>query len=73
MIMRPKLSAHPGVDLRLELTFRDYLTRRMDKPRFANARSVRNALEQARFRQANRLVAAAGPVGKDDLVCEGSE
>jgi probable Rubsico expression protein CbbX len=48
--------------------FRDYLTRRMTQPRFANARSVRNALERARLRQANRLVAAKGPVTKDDLV-----
>ena len=35
--------------------FRDYLARRMTQPRFANARSVRNALERARLRHANRL------------------
>ena len=34
---------------------RDYLARRMSQPRFANARSVRNALDRARLRQANRL------------------
>jgi len=39
------------------LTFREYLTRRMQQPRFANARSVRNALERARLRHANRLLA----------------
>jgi probable Rubsico expression protein CbbX len=38
-------------------TFRDYLSLTMAKPRFANARSVRNALEAARFRHARRLVA----------------
>jgi probable Rubsico expression protein CbbX len=48
--------------------FRDYLVRRMSQPRFANARSVRNALERARLRQASRLVAAAGPLSKDDLI-----
>jgi glycerol-3-phosphate dehydrogenase len=48
--------------------FRDYLARRMSRPRFANARSVRNALERARLRQANRLVAAAGTLAKDDLM-----
>jgi probable Rubsico expression protein CbbX len=48
--------------------FRDYLARRMAQPRFANARSVRNALERARLRQANRLVASAGVLGKDDLM-----
>jgi probable Rubsico expression protein CbbX len=35
---------------------RDYLARRMHRPRFANARSVRNAVEQARLRQARRLM-----------------
>ena len=48
--------------------FRDYLTRRMAQPRFANARSVRNALERARLRQASRLVAAGGTLTKDDLM-----
>jgi len=40
-----------------ETAFRDYLERRMQQPRFANARSVRNALERARLRQAARIVA----------------
>jgi probable Rubsico expression protein CbbX len=38
---------------------RDYLQRRMARPRFANARSVRNAVERARLRQARRLVDGA--------------
>ena len=48
--------------------FREYLDRRMTQPRFANARSVRNAIDRMRLRQANRLVAAGALVGKDDLV-----
>jgi probable Rubsico expression protein CbbX len=48
--------------------FREYLERRMTQPRFANARSVRNALERARLRHASRLTSAPGPVGKDDLM-----
>jgi probable Rubsico expression protein CbbX len=36
---------------------RDYIVRRMEQPRFANARSIRNALDRARLRQANRLFA----------------
>jgi probable Rubsico expression protein CbbX len=40
-----------------EAAFRDYLERRMKQPRFANGRSVRNALERARLRQATRIVA----------------
>ena len=35
--------------------FADYLERRRAQPHFANARSVRNALERARLRQASRL------------------
>ena len=37
--------------------FRDYIGRRMQQPRFSNARSMRNALDRARLRQANRLFA----------------
>jgi probable Rubsico expression protein CbbX len=48
--------------------FRELLEKRMSMPRFANARSVRNALERCRLRQAGRLVAAGGTVGRDDLV-----
>jgi probable Rubsico expression protein CbbX len=35
--------------------FEQYLGRRLQQPHFANARSVRNALERARLRQASRL------------------
>jgi len=35
--------------------FVEYLDRRLRQPQFANARSVRNALERARLRQASRL------------------
>jgi probable Rubsico expression protein CbbX len=35
--------------------FNDYLARRIRQPHFANARSVRNALDRARLRQASRL------------------
>ncbi|MBO0819232.1 MAG: CbbX protein [Nocardiopsaceae bacterium] len=48
--------------------FREYLDRRMNQPRFANARSVRNALERARLRHASRLATGTGEVGKDDLM-----
>jgi len=37
--------------------FADYLARRQAQPHFANARSVRNALDRARLRQASRLFA----------------
>jgi probable Rubsico expression protein CbbX len=37
--------------------FEEYLVRRIPQPHFANARSVRNALDRARLRQASRLFA----------------
>ncbi|MFN2496555.1 MAG: CbbX protein [Pseudonocardiaceae bacterium] len=50
-----------------EQTFRDYLKRRKEQPRFANARSVRNAIERARLRHASRMMKSDRPVGKDEL------
>ncbi|HLI40212.1 MAG TPA: hypothetical protein VKV35_01000 [Streptosporangiaceae bacterium] len=50
-------------------TFRDYLARRASQPSFANARSVRNAVERARLRHASRLFdSAAASLGRDDLM-----
>jgi probable Rubsico expression protein CbbX len=49
--------------------FAEYLDRRLRQPRFANARSVRNALERCRLRQANRLVGGVdGTVSLLDLM-----
>ncbi len=51
-----------------EKAFGEYLGRRIGQPRFANARSVRNALERARLRQASRVVADQAKVSKADLM-----
>lgn len=48
--------------------FKAYLEKRMQMPRFSNARSVRNAIDRARLRQANRLFAKGGRVSKVDLM-----
>ena len=48
--------------------FADYITRRMALPHFANARSVRNALDRARLRHASRLLSTTGPIGDDALM-----
>jgi probable Rubsico expression protein CbbX len=48
--------------------FTEYVTLRMNQPRFANARSIRNAIDRMRLRQARRLVAAGGLIGRDDLI-----
>jgi probable Rubsico expression protein CbbX len=48
--------------------FADYLGLRLKQPHFANARSVRNALDRARLRQASRLFAERDrALTKDDL------
>lgn len=47
----------------------DYIRVRMQKPLFANARSIRNALDRARMRQANRIFETnSGMLTKSDLV-----
>ena len=52
-----------------ERAFADYIARRRSQPNFANARSIRNALDRARLRQANRLVARRGStLSRDDLM-----
>jgi len=52
-----------------EKAFFKYITIRMTMEHFANARSVRNALDRARLRQANRLFAnASKSLSKSDLM-----
>jgi probable Rubsico expression protein CbbX len=46
----------------------EYIILRMQQPHFANARSIRNALDRARLRQANRLFAAGGTVDRNQLM-----
>ena len=45
---------------RREAALREYIERRQTQPHFANARSIRNALDRARLRQASRLFAQRG-------------
>jgi len=47
----------------------EFIPLRMQQPHFANARSIRNALDRARLRQANRLFAQNGAqLSRDDLM-----
>jgi hypothetical protein len=48
--------------------FREYIELRMHQPRFANARSMRNAIDRLRLRQARRLVTAGGQISRADLI-----
>jgi probable Rubsico expression protein CbbX len=45
----------------------EYIAARKRQPLFANARSIRNALDRARLRQANRMFAGAQPVAAKEL------
>ena len=47
--------------------FARYLERRMARPHFANARSVRNALDRARLRHASRVFARLGAADREAL------
>ena len=46
---------------------REYIPLRRQQPNFANARSMRNAFDRARLRQAMRLVQIAGAIGAPEL------
>ncbi|NJO32023.1 MAG: hypothetical protein HC869_01720 [Rhodospirillales bacterium] len=46
----------------------NYIARRRQQPHFANARSIRNALDRARLHQANRLFESSnGPIDATTL------
>jgi len=47
--------------------FAEYLTLRIQQPHFANARSVRNALDRIKLRQANRLLRQGGSIAREEL------
>jgi probable Rubsico expression protein CbbX len=51
-----------------EVAFQEYIERRRLRPHFANARSMRNAIDRARLRQASRLLAQGGTVTRNNLV-----
>jgi len=52
-----------------EAAFAEYIERRRAQPNFANARSIRNALDRVRLRQANRLFERRGvPLTREDLM-----
>jgi probable Rubsico expression protein CbbX len=47
------------------IALRDYIALRKTQPHFANARSIRNALDRARLRQANRIFELASQPGHE--------
>ena len=59
---------HYQLSSEAERAFRAYIVRRMAQPHFANARSVRNALDRMRLRHANRLLQQSEALTKEHLV-----
>jgi len=51
------------------IIFEDYIERRRNLPFFANARSIRNAIDRIRLRHANRLFSRKSErLSRDDLM-----
>jgi hypothetical protein len=48
-------------------TFGEYLARRLRQPHFSNARSVRNAIDRLRLRQATRILEQGGIIPFHEL------
>ncbi len=48
--------------------FVEYLERRTAQPQFAHARSVRNAIDRIRLRQASRLLGLGRPLSREELM-----
>ena len=55
-------------DAQAEAAFARYVQLRRAQPHFANGRSIRNALDRIRLRQATRLFASNTALGRDELV-----
>jgi probable Rubsico expression protein CbbX len=64
MLERMQYRLSPAADAALG----EYIELRKQQPHFANARSIRNALDRARLRQASRLFARGRILEVDDLV-----
>jgi probable Rubsico expression protein CbbX len=57
-----------SLDSESRLAFSEYLELRMNQPHFANARSVRNAIDRMKLRQASRVVEQGGCIAKHELM-----
>jgi probable Rubsico expression protein CbbX len=63
MVMQQKYA----LDDASRAAFQEYLHHRVHQPHFSNARSVRNALDRFKLRQANRLIQQGGVVAAEEL------
>ncbi|HEX8156168.1 MAG TPA: CbbX protein [Solirubrobacteraceae bacterium] len=56
------------LDEEAQEAFKEYIERRVERPRFAHGRSIRNAIDRARMRQAGRLYERRDDLSREDLV-----
>jgi probable Rubsico expression protein CbbX len=56
------------LDEEAQAAFKEYIERRVERPRFAHGRSIRNAIDRARMRQAGRLYERRDKLTREDLV-----
>ena len=64
----PYYNALQAFDEQALAAMREYIKHRITQPHFANARSIRNALDRARLRQANRLFAEGTVIIAQELM-----
>jgi probable Rubsico expression protein CbbX len=57
-----------ALDTEARHAFTEYLEQRVKQPLFANARSIRNAIDRMKLRQASRLIECGGCIPKDELM-----
>jgi probable Rubsico expression protein CbbX len=57
-----------SLDSESRQAFAEYLGLRMNQPQFANARSVRNAIDRMKLRQASRVVEQGGCIAREELM-----
>jgi probable Rubsico expression protein CbbX len=58
---------HYAFDAEAREAFAQYLALRIQQPHFANARSVRNAIDRIKLRHANRLLSQGGHISREEL------
>jgi hypothetical protein len=59
---------HYKLDEKAQIAMNEYIAHRQGQAHFANARSIRNALDRARLRHANRVFeGASGSASIEDL------
>lgn len=64
-LMVSKQNYHFSPEAQAAMT--EYIALRQQQPHFANARSIRNAIDRARLRQANRLFRQGGKISREAL------